>query len=84
MGREIIIGQEYHIHTVKSARHKGLYQARILRKRAAGTYDIEVTVYTYSGTAVYVGRQMIIPPERILLPVIRTNKGFVSLLSKED
>lgn len=84
MGRQIVIGQEYNIRTVKSARHKGLYQARVLREKPSGNYDVEVTAYTFPGTVVYVGRVMAMPPERILLPVASTNKGFVSLLSKED
>lgn len=80
---DIVIGVEYHIRSVADrVREHDLFQGIVLEKKS-GSIRIQVTKYTIS-QQIYIGQTMSFPPNRFQRPVASTNKGFISLLSKED
>lgn len=79
-----IIGKEYNFATISHIQDEGLFQGIILGVHKPGYYKILVTRYTYRKNSSLPNSTMNIEADRLLAPVSTTNRGFVSLLSKED
>lgn len=84
---KVVIGQHYNILSINHA-GDGVFQGKVLEITENGSYRIRVTAYTYENTngrkSNIIGKTIPVSKKRILSPVAQTNKGFSSLLSKED
>ena len=83
---EIIIGKEYNIQSINYAADEGLFCGVVIESignTKRPSYRIRTTQYSFHTKTSMIGKTVLVTADRILSPVASTNKGFVSLLSKE-